>query len=77
MPQSPEQFTPDNLVPDPTVWREFGVTSMTGHRWSRDPGLDFPPAIKINGRNFRSRRALEEFKERMLRKSLADRNRAA
>jgi hypothetical protein len=61
------------LVPDPLVWGEFGITSMTGYRWTRDRDLNFPPAVKINGRNFRSRRALEEFKQRLLRKAIADR----
>jgi hypothetical protein len=64
---------PDHLVPDPVVWRELGVTSMTGYRWSRDPTLDFPPAIKIKNRNFRSRRMLEAFKARLLRQAIAAR----
>ena len=64
---------PDELVPDPTVWREFGISSMTGWRWTRDPELNFPPPIKIRNRCFRSRRALEAFKERMLRETLAAR----
>jgi hypothetical protein len=38
---------PDMLVPDPVVWREFGISSMTGWRWSNDPKLGFPPPIKI------------------------------
>ena len=40
----------DDLVPDPVVWREFGVTSMTGWRWDRDPeliALGWPPPIRI------------------------------
>jgi predicted DNA-binding transcriptional regulator AlpA len=57
---------PDQLVPDPQVWREFGISSMTGWRWTRDPTLGFPPPIKIRTRCFRSRRALEEFKRRMV-----------
>ena len=69
-----DDLAPDNFVPDPVVWREFGVTSMTGHRWSRDPSLGFPPAVKINNRNFRSRRLLEEFKAALLRKAIAARN---
>jgi hypothetical protein len=42
---SPTHFdeAPDTLVPDPLVWREFGITSMTGWRWSNDPDLGFPP----------------------------------
>jgi hypothetical protein len=66
------QSTHEELVPDPAVWREFGVTSMTGYRWSRDPKLNFPPAIKINGRNFRSRRSLEDFKARLLREAISN-----
>ena len=44
---------------------------ITGWRWTRDPELNFPPPIKIRNRCFRSRRALEAFKERMLRETLA------
>jgi hypothetical protein len=65
--------SPDTLVPDPQVWREFGVTSMTGHRWTNDPDLDFPAKIKIGDRNFRSRDALEKFKADLIRKAIADR----
>ena len=60
----------DSLVPDPQVWRELGVTPMTGWRYTNDPKLSFPPAIRIRGRNFRSRKMLEEFKQRMLRRAL-------
>jgi hypothetical protein len=64
----PEIATTDTLVlvPDPQVWGEFGVTSMTGWRWTNDPELGFPPPIKIRNRSYRSRRAIEEFKQRML-----------
>ena len=61
----------EDLVPDPQVWREFGVTPVTGYRWTHDPDLDFPPPISIKGRNYRSREALTAFKERMVRKSLS------
>jgi hypothetical protein len=64
---------PDELVPDPQVWDEFGICAMTGWRWSRDPELKFPPPIKIRTRNFRSRRMLEDFKQRMLHLALAGR----
>jgi hypothetical protein len=62
---------PDTLVPDPEVWKEFGVTSMTLYRWTNDPDLGFPPVIKIRQRNFRSRRALETFKQRLIARALA------
>jgi hypothetical protein len=60
----------DELVPDPQVCREFGVTPMTVWRWERDPQLDFPAKIKIRTRNYRSRRALNEFRERMVREGV-------
>jgi predicted DNA-binding transcriptional regulator AlpA len=61
---------PDELVPDPQVAREFNVTPMTIWRWDHDAGLGFPPPIKIRTRNFRSRRALEAFKECLMRGAL-------
>ena len=64
----------DQLIPDPIVWKELGVTSMTPWRYTRDPDLDFPPPIKIRNRNFRSRSALEAFKARMLRVAIETRN---
>jgi predicted DNA-binding transcriptional regulator AlpA len=64
----------DELVPDPQVWREFGISSMTGWRWTHDPDLKFPPAIKIRGRCYRSRRLIEEFKARLLRVAIEQRS---
>jgi hypothetical protein len=64
---------PDELVPDPQVWREFGISSMTGWRWTHDPTLKFPEPVKIRGRCFRSRRGIEEFKQRMLGDAVARR----
>jgi hypothetical protein len=64
------QTQPDTLVPDPVVRREFGVTAMTIFRWTHDPELNFPPIIKVRKRNFRSRRALEEFKARLVAQAL-------
>jgi hypothetical protein len=63
---APASGTPDNLVPDPVVCAEFGVTAMTLWRWERDPELNFPPAIVIRKRKFRSRLALEAFKQRLI-----------
>jgi hypothetical protein len=68
---------PDQFVPDPVVWRELGVSSMTGWRWSRDRELDFPAPIQIHGRNFRSRHALEAWKKKMVRHAAAARSGAA
>jgi hypothetical protein len=60
----------DILVPGPQVQREFAVTATTIWRWDRDPNLGFPPAIKINGRTYRSRQQLEAFKAKLLAQAL-------
>ena len=69
----PSDTNPDNLIPDPIVCAEFGVTAMTLWRWTRDTELNFPPPIAIRNRNFRSRKQLEAFKARMLRKAIRQR----
>ena len=66
----------DELVPDPQVTREFGITAMSMWRWDRDPMLiaaGWPPPIRIRNRKFRSRRALEAFKAAMSRRAMAQR----
>jgi hypothetical protein len=75
----PEEKNDDigELVPDPQVCREFGVTSMTLWRWDEDPALNFPPPIRIRKRKFRSRRALDEFKHRMMRDAIAQHRKGA
>ena len=67
----------DTFVPDPQVWKELGISSMTGWRWQRDRNLNFPPRIQIRGRNFRSRKQLERWKAEMLRRSIGERRAAA
>jgi hypothetical protein len=64
--------TPDMLVPDPQVWPEFGVTSMTGHRFDNRPELGFPPPIRIGKRKYRSRKALEAYKRRLIAEAVAE-----
>jgi len=61
---------PDRLVPDRLVCDEFSITPMTLWRWDNDPDLQFPSATKIRNRNYRSRRELEAFKARMLRRGI-------
>ncbi len=56
---------PDELVLDPRVAKELGVGLITLWRWTKNSRLGFPPAIKINGRNYRRRSDLEAFKRRM------------
>ena len=43
---------------------------MTLWRWDHDESLGFPPKIKIRTRNYRSRQALNQFRERMVRQAL-------
>jgi predicted DNA-binding transcriptional regulator AlpA len=57
---------PDELVPDPVAAQELGISLMGMWRYTNDPALDFPVAVKIRNRNFRSRRQLEEWKARLL-----------
>jgi hypothetical protein len=67
----------DQLVPDPTVCREFGVSAMTLWRWDRDPQLaklGWPPPIEIRKRKFRLRSRLEAFKNTMFRRAVTARN---
>ena len=56
----------DSLVPDAQVCIELGgISKMTlNRRDNYDPA--FPALIKVNGRNFRSRRQLEAYKARLL-----------
>jgi hypothetical protein len=68
-----EAIERDELVPDPVVAREFGISLMSLWRYTHDPKLNFPAAIKIRNRNFRSRRQLEAFKSLMLRRAVAAR----
>jgi len=62
----------DEFVPDTMVCREFGVSRYTLKRWTDNPTLGFPRPIKItsNGRNFRSRRELDAFKQRVMRERI-------
>jgi hypothetical protein len=76
-PDPADDGEPDALVSDPQVCREFGVSSMTLWRWDRDPDMNFPPRIVIGHRNYRSRKALERFKRRLLRDAVARRAREA
>ena len=70
----------DEFVPDTTVAKELNVSFMTLHRWTHRPEIGFPPAIKINGvqgRNYRSRKQLEQWKKKMLTAATQERVRRA
>jgi hypothetical protein len=80
--QSASAEQPDQLVPDPQVWKEFGISSMSGWRWDDDvkknpngelAQMGWPAPISIRKRNFRSRRALEQFKANAQRQAIQKR----
>jgi hypothetical protein len=60
----------DTLIPDKIVLAEFQISDMTLWRWDHDHELGFPPPIYIRKRKFRSRNALEKFKQQMIRKGM-------
>jgi hypothetical protein len=43
----PDANAPDELVPDPKVAKEFGISAMGIWRWERDPNLGFDPAVNL------------------------------
>jgi predicted DNA-binding transcriptional regulator AlpA len=55
----------DELVPDARARKECGgVSRMTFYRWERNPDLQFPLAVIINGRKYRPRSELDQFIKR-------------
>jgi hypothetical protein len=63
----------DSFVPEARVREEFDVTAMTLYRWDHDRDLGFPPPITIRGRKYRSRKQLQEFKERQIKLAIVNR----
>jgi hypothetical protein len=49
------------LLPDPQVAARYQVTSRTIDSWDRQPGLNFPKAIRINRRKYRHLSELESW----------------
>jgi predicted DNA-binding transcriptional regulator AlpA len=46
----------DTFIPDRETRRICGgVSAMTIWRWERNPDLEFPKAVKINGRKYRNK----------------------
>jgi hypothetical protein len=41
------------LLSDPKVAARYDVHTRTIKRWDKNPALNFPPAIRINERNYR------------------------
>jgi hypothetical protein len=65
---------PDEFVPDPIVQRELNKSRWTLIRYENDPDMGFPPCIYLKGKKHRSRKALEEWKKRMVEEALQQRN---
>ena len=68
----------DQFVPDSQVRAELSISPMTMWRMDRDPRLaelGWPPPMRpmANGYKYRSRLALEKFKQNMLQRALAAR----
>jgi hypothetical protein len=66
----------DRLVPEPDVLFEFGISAMCAWRWDRDERMieqGWPVPIKINRRKFRSRAALDAFKQNLVERAVKDR----
>jgi hypothetical protein len=65
----PAKINHDTFVADSVVARELGVSTMTLWRYDHDNKMidaGWPAKIVMGRRNYRSRKALEEFKANML-----------
>jgi hypothetical protein len=59
-----------DLLPDRLVAERYKVTLRTIFRWDRRPDLRFPPAIRINNRNYRFLDQLEAWEQQRLAESI-------
>lgn len=66
-----------DLIPDPEIARQLGVTLMTIWRWDHSPEMGFPKRIKINTRNYRSASDLAAWRDKLVRQSVRDAKKAA
>jgi hypothetical protein len=59
-------LTPDPLLGNPDLAKEFGVCVKTIERWERDPKIapDLGAPMIINGRKYRTRSQIETFKQK-------------
>jgi len=57
-----------DLVPDPVIAKQMGVTLMTLYRWTKEsPELGFPKVVKIKTRNYRVASELTAWRDKMVR----------
>jgi hypothetical protein len=67
---------PDQFVADPDVACELGISLMSIWRYDHSAELaemGWPAKVSMRKRNFRSRHQLEQFKNNMLRRAMAER----
>ncbi|MGO9392573.1 helix-turn-helix transcriptional regulator [Rhodoblastus sp.] len=64
--------TQTDLIPKPAIARELGVSSRTVSRWMEDQDLGFPTPIRLRGRLYFLRTALEEWKTLRIRASMME-----
>jgi predicted DNA-binding transcriptional regulator AlpA len=53
--------TESKFLPTRQVCARYGISDRTIARWERDPDLQFPKPLVINGRKFYSENALTAF----------------
>jgi hypothetical protein len=66
-----------SLISDPEVFRELGISPMTGWRWDRDPrmqALGWPVAIYRGRFKFRDSKQYERFRRNLMRQAIAKRD---
>jgi hypothetical protein len=66
----------DTFVADSVVAQELGVSTMTLWRYDHDDKMisaGWPAKIVMGRRNYRSRKALEDFKANLLRRAISAR----
>lgn len=56
------------LLSGRAVCQRYGVSSMTVYRWQRDPDLNFPRPVDINGRLYWYVDQLEQFERSRIRR---------
>lgn len=61
-----------DLIPKPAIARELGVSSRTVSRWMEDENLGFPTPVRLRGRLYFARTALEEWKATRIRASIVE-----
>jgi predicted DNA-binding transcriptional regulator AlpA len=59
----PNPAADDQLLPARAVCDRYRISPMTLWRWLKDPELNFPRPLYVNGRRYFSQRAVRAFDE--------------